>query len=394
MNLDLSLNFDLDLDCQSIYDKIATKYEAPPAKNIGQIKQELFRLLQKQDPLNNYKIFLVDNKSGQHSLKNKALSVVKTRLVAHNEPAANLDQIIQHGIFDQLMTLYLNYIQNLISKMGDAQNKQILLSENSLTSGCIAFYGSAIVSFLATGQIHNLDNLFHFTTLYMLTDHTLDSVNESESSKLDLALKLYRLLENPVLLSKTKNDKQLGLLCQSLLDLMRQVPSSYPAIKLSYQAEMISFMLQNRADLDIDLYLKMSQWKGATMVQAMQAIVGLTPDDQGYLLGTIIQFADDIDDVSEDMADGINTIATHMVKHYKYLDNLLYYTIMLVESVAGQYKSIRPLILLMLMHSVSKVPYFSKELVAELKPYFPLQPSIKLQQNMHHIMIQKLNKNK
>jgi gamma-glutamylcyclotransferase (GGCT)/AIG2-like uncharacterized protein YtfP len=258
-----------------------------------------------------------------------------------------------------------------------------LLSEAALTSGSVAFYGSIGISLMETGRICDIDHLFHFTTLYMLTDHWLDDTEIPSDEKLDMAVRLHQLVQRP---KRVQDSPVLAILTDRLVRLIRDLPLSHETLKDAFNAEMLSAVIQSKEDLPAETYLKICEWKGGSMVQVMQTICGSTPDRSGYIVGACIQLVDDMHDIDEDIADGIHTIATHIKDRYGNLDSLLFYTIHLMNQLDEKHTLFKPCIMSMTMHSVSLIPYFSPELKAICKPYFPLEDNKGLRSRLYEQM--------
>lgn len=253
---------------------------------------------------------------------------------------------------------------------GDIDKSRInsLLSEAALTSGGIAFYGSIGVSLVETAKVCNVDHLFYFTSLYMLTDHWLDDPTMNEKTKMETARTLMKLIEDP---QPVKEPPVLAVMTDCLLKLIRAVPKCYKSLKDAFYAEMVSAVVQKQANLPGSVYLKICEWKGGAMLQAMQTICGSAPDRSGYLVGACIQLVDDMHDIDEDIADGINTIATYIKDKYGNLDPLFLYTVNMLSHFDNKHTLFKPCILGMMMHSIAIIPHFSKELYDVCYPYFP-----------------------
>jgi hypothetical protein len=247
-------------------------------------------------------------------------------------------------------------------------NLDNLMSEAALTSGSIAFYGSIGVSLFETGQVKDIDHLFYFTSLYMLTDHWLDDPKIKSQNKVAMARKLSDLVERPRLVG---DHPVLAVMTDRLLKLIEAIPGSHEVLKDAFYAEMVSGMIQGQNNLSGDTYLKVCEWKGGAMLHSMQAICGVKPDRSGYILGACIQLVDDMHDIDEDIAEGIHTIATYVRKKHGNLDPLLFYTINLLEKLDAKHTIFKPFILGMTMHSVAIIPHFSAELHEYCRPYFP-----------------------
>lgn len=301
---------------------------------------------------------------------------------------------------EKLMTIYLSRVDSVydeLTKMShsdtnrdiDRSNLRNLLSEAALTSGGIEFYGSIGISLLETGTVCNIDHLFHFTTMYMLTDHWLDDATINREQKLKMAVKLYRLVQNP---RRVHDSPVISILTDRLVNLVRDRPLSHSILKEAFEAEMISAVVQSKGNLSADMYLKICEWKGGSMIQVIQSLCGSKPDRSGYIAGACIQLMDDMHDIDEDIADGIHTIATHIKNRYGNLDPLLFYTINLVNQLDEKHTLLKPGLMAMMMHSVSLIPYFSSELREKCVRYFPLEDEFGPRRRLYDKMKQHLSR--
>ena len=274
-----------------------------------------------------------------------------------------------------------------IAAKADEMGIDKIMSEAALTSGGVAVYGSMAVSLFETYKICNIDHLFAFTSLYMLTDTWLDDPNISKQSKIKVGALLADVIEKPRLITTSP---VLYILSKNLLKLVTDIPASHKWLKEAYYSEMKSAIIQHLPNLSWSVYLGLAEWKGGTMVQCMQAIAGAEPDRYGYMVGACIQLIDDIHDIDEDIEEGIETIAIHVNKKYGCLDPLLYYTVHLIDQFAVKHTIFKPFLLQMLMHSLAIIPHFSSKLREEMKAYFPLDESVSLRGEIYEKMLQML----
>lgn len=276
------------------------------------------------------------------------------------------------GYTDQsFISLYINRLHSIREELivsDDVDRVNSLLSEAALTSGGIAFYGSIGVSLLETAKVCNVDHLFYFTSLYMLTDYWLDEPTADEKKKISTIRTLVDLIENP---RRVHDSGALSIMTDRLVRLIEEIPGSYPVLKDAFYAEIVSAIIQKQSELPPEVYLKVCEWKGGAMLHSMQIICGSKPDKSGYLVGACIQLVDDMHDIDEDIAEGINTIATYIKSKYGNLDPLFFYTVHLMEDFDDKHTLFKPFILGMMMHSIAIIPHFSKELFEVCRPLFP-----------------------
>lgn len=211
-------------------------------------------------------------------------------------------------------------------------------SVESLASGVICFYGSLWLA-LIQGASSILewsvieDQVFALTILYLRLDHFIDNPKIDRQRKERLIRSLQNYLQSSAQLPErsfdgTDNeslDLELQIIIQEMVGLLEQLlkitPEARPWLQKCFEAEIIGYHLQSKPLMtDRSLYLRIARDKGGYMVQAIQAIVGLTRQpqterdrllEQGFQLGAIIQLLDDLLDYTEDRRDGINTIISY-----------------------------------------------------------------------------------
>lgn len=290
---------------------------------------------------------------------------------------------------ESFVGLYINRLNNIREELldGDTSRANELLSEASLTSGGIAFYGSMGLSLLETGKVCNVDHLFYFTTLYMLTDYWLDDPKIKDRGKISTMRTLIDLIENP---KRVYGQGCLSIMTDRLVKLIEEVPESYHVLKNVFYAEIASAMIQRQSNLPLDVYLKICEWKGGAMLQSMQVICGSKADPSGYLVGACIQLIDDMHDIDEDVADGIHTVATHVKSLCGNLDPLFLYTVRLMSRFDTKHTFFKPFILGMMMHSIAIIPYFSTELHNICKEFFPFDRTYDLRAVIYDRMLRVL----
>ena len=309
--------------------------------------------------------------------------------------------ISEYTKMNGMITLYINRLNKMreelfnLVKQQDKSNEYILkannlLSEAALTSGGIAFYGSIGLSLMETYKVCNVDHLFYFTSLYMLTDYWFDDPSLKDVDKISTAKTLIDLIENPRLV---KGNPVLTLMTDILLRLIKEVPNSYDILKNAFYSEIVSTMIQGQDDLPADVYLKVCEWKGGAMLNSMQVICGSKPDKSCYIVGACIQLIDDMHDIDEDMEDGINTIATHINKKYGNLDCLFFYMINLLTKLDKKHTLFKPFMLGMIMHSIAIIPHFSKELHDVCEPFFPFEKNYDLRGVIYDRMMRVMRSN-
>ena len=113
----------------------------------------------------------------------------------------------------------------------------------------------------------------------------------------------------------------------------------------------------------------MAEEKGGRTTQVLQKIVGVDPDEDGYLLGACIQLIDDLHDLKIDLHDNIHTIASQLLIKEGKLDRLVYYTIHRISQLPNKYNLFRIGLLGMLVHTVTKNRPVTSVNLNNINPY-------------------------
>ncbi len=236
------------------------------------------------------------------------------------------------------------------------------------------------------------DAIFGYSMVYPYLDNVLDDAGRSISDKLGLVLKLRAWLEGEEESPATLQEEKL----QALIALVEgqyprsEFPGVYRSMLSIYNGQIKSLMQQRGSEAaDREDILSISLEKGGTSVLADGYLVAgeLTPRQEDFCFGfgVFLQFADDLQDIAEDLENDHWTLFSQKAGHSP-LDPLVYkllryMSIILEHKLDGSIPHekalkdmIRPNCTLMFMESVGKHGgYFSRHCVRRFQRAFPVK---------------------
>jgi len=165
------------------------------------------------------------------------------------------------------------------------------------------------------------DAIFGYSMIYPFLDNFLDDADVSGREKAALVLKLRSWLEGGEARPETPLESSL----RSLIGLIERQypreawPAVYESMRAIYNAQVRSLSQQKGSDSpDSDAILEISLEKGGTSVLADGFLVAGTLDDRArrfcFGLGTFLQFADDLQDIGEDLERGDEPLFTRAAR--------------------------------------------------------------------------------
>jgi len=259
-----------------------------------------------------------------------------------------------------------------------------LLHKDILLSGVGCFFGSCIMSYLQTGTIKNINGILDFTIIYMIFDHYGDDPNIKDGDKKKLIALIKRVLDNPNCECPGYDKRS-----QTLVKYFRRIIIRQPKVKsYIYQAvyaEITSVAVQEYKCPSIILF-EMAKWKGGTTIQAIQAILELPVTNDEYMLGTCIQFVDDIYDIEDDLQDNIYTVATSYAGNNK-LDELFLQTADYIDKLPEKYNMCKIILLTVLIHSCNVHDYFSLKCQKQIYQYLWMTDDHEALEAIHQYML-------
>ncbi len=216
-------------------------------------------------------------------------------------------------------------------------------------SGALCFFGSIIMSLLQLGYINNIDNLFTFSSCYILIDHYIDDDTIEMKDKINTIKQLNSFIK---LKTSVSNNPIIQAISDKYIEMITLLPKSEPYLKDLFDIEIKTMLLQTKDNLTRDEYLEICESKGGITCLAIQSLLELKITDDEYNLGACIQLVDDILDIDDDIKTRINTIATYDYKKYNNIDNLIVYTINRIDNMSSKYNMFKIILIIELILAV------------------------------------------
>jgi hypothetical protein len=241
-------------------------------------------------------------------------------------------------------------------------------------------------------EAEHTDAIFGYSMVYPYLDNVLDDDGRSTSDKIALVIKLKAWLEGEEMKPSSPQEEKL----QALIGMVErqfsrsQFPCVYQSLLAIYNGQIRSLLQQRGTHApDSAEILDISLEKGGTSVLADGYLVAgaLSPlqEDFCFGFGVILQLADDLQDIAEDVERGHMTIFTQSAGQAP-LDPLVYRLLHYMSFILEQkldagrpreqalQEMIRPNCALMFMESVGKhAAYFSKSCVRDFQRAFPVR---------------------
>lgn len=251
-------------------------------------------------------------------------------------------------------------------------------TEGAKSSGAICFFGSVIMSLLQLGYINNMEELFTFSSCYILTDHYLDDATITMEKKIKTIKQINIFIKN---VGENTEMEQIDsplirAVADKYIEMVTKIPGSEPHLKELFHAEVKTMYLQTHDNLDRDTYLDICEWKGGLTCNAIQSLLGLEITNSEYTLGACIQLVDDMLDINDDIHLNINTIATYDYQKDGNLDRLLIYTVNRIDEMENRYAFFKPILFLGLVLAVhTNRDKYSSEIIKIINPFIHYSPS-------------------
>ena len=238
-------------------------------------------------------------------------------------------------------------------------------AKSEQVSGAICFYGSVFVSLLNTGKIEQIEHLFTFALCYMLVDHYLDDMKNTEKDKAVIMEELQRFIQG----RHQNNDNPLiqaaGKRYQKLIG---DIPDVQGEIVKLFQAEWEGHQISKSKDHTREEYQRIALLKGSGTAKVIACIIGLELEPNDHL-GSLIQLVDDCLDVQDDTNLDIYTLARFDLENNNW-DKYIYETVLEIEKLDKVYNFFKPILLMGLVLAVHDNPNsVTKELGEIIRKY-------------------------
>ena len=217
-----------------------------------------------------------------------------------------------------------------------------------------------------------------YMLMYGIVDHYIDSKNistEEKENRMTIIKNILYLDIKPAVMTKA---------VQILYDIYQKYKHNDVVIKYirkAFEGEYFSYKVQY-AEHTYEMYKKACGMKGSTMYCLHKVMNGLELNEKwDYNVGYLGQLLDDISDVDADNKNGINTMATYILKRDGYLD-VLFYEILneIAEFPDDDYTLYRATMTMLNYYIVNESSHFTDSLKLKVLPYSLLKPGLKINQ--------------
>nr|QBK92706.1 MAG: hypothetical protein LCPAC401_03440 [Pithovirus LCPAC401] len=246
--------------------------------------------------------------------------------------------------------------------------KTVLLSDDiDHVSGFFCFIGSMLFALTCDNAPKCTNELFRYSTLYILLDHYIDDPTIKESSKRKLIKNITKVFLNCPIDDFT-DPREKDLIAGFNL-ILTKIPNAKANLSSIFFNEITGYRLQSNHNLTREEYLSMAMNKGGHMLSAIESILEMPLTTDAFDLGSCIQLDDDLRDVTVDIRDNINTIATHDLRVDGNLDKLALYLGERLHNLDESLIVFKVILIGMLVHTVVVNTYFTRELRDSIEEY-------------------------
>lgn len=260
----------------------------------------------------------------------------------------------------------LNHFRNRIKEI------KYNFVDGATSSGAVCFFGSIIMSLLQLGYVKNIDELFTFSSCYILLDHYLDDDTISLADKKEAIKQISSFINGN---TSENNHEIIRTVAERYQRMVTKIPTAVEHLKALFQIEVESMHLQSNPNLTREQYLSICERKGGLTCVAIQALLELEVSSTDKILGEIIQICDDTADIEDDIAANIHTIATHDFKTKGNLDDLLIYCVDKIDELDNKYNFFKPILLLGLIFAVHiNQDKYTPQMLEIIEPFIHYNP--------------------
>ena len=242
------------------------------------------------------------------------------------------------------------------------------------TSGSIAYFGAIFTSLLNTGKVEEIEGLFTFALCYMLVDHFLDDIKNSEIDKKQTMKELKDFLIHDIY-----SDNKLIIAAKDrYLSLISKNPKVKTSLIRLLESELKGAAISNNQNLSREEYKQIAKEKGGRTSSAIAQIIGIDHDENSphFICGSLIQYVDDLLDLKDDAELNIYTLARYDYEHDN-LDQYIYETILEIDQLDSIYNFFKAILMAGVILGVHDNPdSISQDLLQVLKKYDPFSKNV------------------
>lgn len=247
-------------------------------------------------------------------------------------------------------------------------------SKSETVSGSICFYGAVFTSLLNTGKVEEIEGLFTFALCYMLIDHFLDDINNSDTEKEKSMKEIYNFLKY----EKESNNPLILAAKDRYLELIRKNVNLKHCLISLFESEIRGHQISTHLNKPREEYKSIAKEKGGKTASAIATIIGIPHDENTshYICGSLIQYVDDLLDIKDDERLNIYTLARYDYEHSN-LDKYIYETIIEIDNLDPIYNFFKIILLTGIILSIHDLPNsVSSPLYSILSKYDPFNKNI------------------
>jgi hypothetical protein len=216
-----------------------------------------------------------------------------------------------------------NYVEKIYPYLDSIRDKSRLVE--TLVSGCAFYYASLLFIMHYPNWASYQRGAFLLNVLYILVDHYIDSIDITQATKQQALSQMYFILGNPAAIDTIEViDDSLYTITKVYVEFIQLHPSAQGALFELFNQEATGMIVQASDRCSRETYMTIAEKKGGCTLNVLHSIVtGSTrQSNEVYEIGVCMQLLDDMLDVTDDIANKINTIATHDLQHDGHLDLL------------------------------------------------------------------------
>lgn len=230
--------------------------------------------------------------------------------------------------------------------------------------------------------------IFGYSMLYPYTDNYLDNVENSTNDKKYFNNRLYERLEGKRINPKNEHERKVYELVENIEEVFdrKKFPKVYESLIEIQNGQVASLNQQDKITIPYEKdILGISIEKGGSSVLVDGYLVNgeLTLEESEFCIGygVLLQLADDLQDVKEDLVNNHMTVMSQLAGHYKLdsiVNKLMNFTINVIDDFKKLENNLKiknmiknNCIMLILFSVALSKEFFSKEYVKEKEKYLP-----------------------
>ena len=214
-------------------------------------------------------------------------------------------------------------------------------TKSEQVSGSICFFGGVLTSLVNTGKIEEIEGIFTFSLCYMLVDHFLDNIDNSEKEKGQCMKDIVNLLLYDI---ESSDNKLINAAMDRYRILIKNNPDCKKYIIDLLKSELQGVTVSKNKNLKREEYKSIAEEKGGKTSLAISQIIRLKDDSIHYDCGKCIQLIDDFLDIKDDESLNIYTLARYDLDHNN-LDRYVYDSIQEIDKLSSTYNTFKSILI-------------------------------------------------